>query len=239
MKAPPSPRVARPVMYHRWSSMTFLHWRYPAETVRPLVPGHLTVETFDGSAWVGMTPFLMEDVRAPGLPRLPWVSRFPETNLRTYVRDEHGRGGIWFLSLDAGRLPAVLGGRAGYWLPYHWSDMSVRVDAGRWRYRCRRIWPGPRGARCHAESKVGLVLSERERDETAHFLTARFRLFSQVAGRPVTAEVEHPPWPLHRAGLLDLDETLRRAAGLPDTDDEPLVHASPGVPVRIGMWKPL
>ncbi|MDA0634807.1 DUF2071 domain-containing protein [Nonomuraea sp. MCN248] len=239
MRAPPSPRVARPVMYQRWSNMTFLHWRYPAETVQALVPPQFTVETFDGTAWVGMTPFLMEDVRAPGLPRLPWVSRFPETNLRTYVRDGRGRSGIWFFSLDAGRLPAMLGGRAGYWLPYHWSDMSVRIDAGHWRYRSRRIWPGPRGARCHAESKVGLVLTERERDGLAHFLTARFRLFSQVAGRTVTAEVEHPPWPLHRADLLELDQTLLDSAGLPDAGHDPLVHASPGVPSRIGMWRPI
>jgi uncharacterized protein YqjF (DUF2071 family) len=239
MQAPPSPRVGHPVMYHRWSNITFLHWRYPVETIRALVPDQLTVETCDGTAWVGMTPFLMQDVRAPGLPVLPWVSSFPETNLRTYVRDRHGRPGIWFFSLDAGRLPAAVAGRATYWLPYHWSDMSVQVEAGHWRYRCSRIWPGARGAHCDAESKIGPALAEDELDELPYFLTARFRLFSQVAGRLITAEVEHAPWPLYRAELLELDQTLLRAAGLPAPGHDPLVHASTGVPVRVGMWRPV
>ncbi|MGW4475393.1 YqjF family protein [Nonomuraea sp. NPDC004354] len=236
MRAPASPRVAYPVMYHHWSTMTFLHWRYPPAVVRPLVPDGLTVETFDGAAWVGLTPFLMEGVRTPGLPALPWLSRFPETNLRTYVRDERGRGGIWFLSLDAGRLPAVLGGRAGYGLPYFWSDMSVRADEARVRYRCRRQWPEPSGARCDVDVAPGTELAEHERDALAHFLTARFRLFTLIANRVAAAQVEHPPWPLRSAHLVRLEQDLVEAAGLPAPDHSPLVHASPGVPVRVGMW---
>ncbi|MER6580827.1 DUF2071 domain-containing protein [Nonomuraea sp. NPDC001023] len=236
MKAPPSPRVALPVMCHRWAHITFVHWRYPVEAVRELVPDELAVETMDGSAWVGVTPFLMEDVRVPGLPAVPWLSAFPETNCRTYVRDARGRSGVWFLSLDAGRLLAVLGGRSGYGLPYHWSDMSVRIDRRRRRYRCRRRWPGTPGVRCDAEAEVGGVLREHEQDELAHFLTARHRLFTRVAGRLAAAEVEHPPWPLQHVELSGLDQDLLRAAGLPDPAGPPLLHASPGVDVRVGMW---
>ncbi|MFG6192734.1 YqjF family protein [Nonomuraea sp. JJY05] len=221
-------------MYHRWLHMTFLHWRYPAEVVREVVPDALTVETFDGSAWVGLTPFLMTDVHMPGLPALPWLSSFPETNCRTYVRDPRGRSGIWFLSLDAGRLAAALGGRTGYWLPYHWSDMSVRADGGRRRYRCRRRWPGPQGTRCDAELEAGALLTGS--DELAHFLTARYRLFTMVAGRLAAADVEHPAWPLQHTELISLDQDLLRAAGLPDPGDAPVLHASPGVDVRVGMW---
>jgi uncharacterized protein YqjF (DUF2071 family) len=221
-------------MYHHWNWITFLHWRYqPAVVQRPLPPG-LTTETADGAAWIGLTPFLMDRVRAPGLPAVPWLSRFGEVNVRTYVHDGHGRSGIWFFSLDAARLPTVLAARAGYWLPYFWSDVSVRVTGGRLGYRCRRL-PG-HGARCNAEVAVGLPLAEAERDEFAHFLTARYRLFTVIAGRLAVAEAEHPPWPLHRAEVLDLDQDLLRPAGLPPPAGDPLAHASPGVPVRIGMW---
>nr|WP_063791937.1 DUF2071 domain-containing protein [Nonomuraea pusilla] len=226
-------------MHHRWSRMTFVHWRYPPGAVRPLLPGGLEPETFDGDAWVGLTPFLMEGVRPPGTPALPWLSRFPETNLRTYVRDGRGRTGLWFLSLDAGRLAAVLAGRVGYGLPYHWSDMEVRAAGRLVRYRGRRHRPtgaaGPAG-RCDAEVEVGRPLTEGERDELAHFLTARFRLFTVVAGRLAAAEVEHPPWPLRQARLLHLDQDLVRLAGLPAPDRAPVLHASPGVPVRVGRW---
>ena len=236
MQAPPPPRVARPVMYHQWNWMTFLHWRYPADLVQSMLPAALTVETLEGSAWIGLTPFRMERLRAPGVPAVPWLSRFPEINVRTYVRDERGRSGIWFLSLDAARLPAVLAARASYWLPYFWSDMAVHLNGGRIGYRCRRRWPAPGGAGCDAEVDMGPPLGEAERDELAHFLTARHRLFTVIAGRLAAAEAEHPPWPLHRAELLRLDQDLLQAARLPLPTADPLVHASPGVPVRVGRW---
>src|SRR3954447_16952046 len=170
MKAPPAPRVSRPVMYHRWDLISFLHWRYPPAVVEPLLPRGLRLETFDGSAWIGLTPFLMRGVRAPGVPAVPWLSRFPETNVRTYVRDERGRSGIWFLSLDAARLPAVLAARAGYRLPYFWSDMAVRVADHRILYRCHRRLPPRRAAHCHADVVLGAPLEESARDALAHFL---------------------------------------------------------------------
>ncbi|MBB2915340.1 hypothetical protein FHS43_006660 [Streptosporangium becharense] len=216
--------------------MTFVHWRYPAALVQPLLPRGLTVEEFDGSAWVGLTPFLMEDVRLPGVPALPWMSRFPETNVRTYVRDARGRGGLWFLSLDAGRLFAMLGGRAGYRLPYHWSDMSVRAEGDRIGYRCRRRLPGPPGARCDAVVELGPSLADSDRDELTDFLTERYRLFTVIGGGLACAEVEHAPWPLRRVRLVRLDQDLVRAGGLPAPGHEPILHASAGVRVRVGMW---
>jgi uncharacterized protein YqjF (DUF2071 family) len=236
MNAPSSPRVARPVMYQHWRQLAFVHWRYPPDPVQALLPAGLAVHTFDGSAWVGLVPFLMDRVRAPVLPAFRWLSRFPETNVRTYVQDMRGRTGIWFLSLDAARLPAVLAARATYRLPYFWSAMSVTGAGELSRYRCRRRWPGPAGSRCDADVEVGPPLAESGRDELAHFLTARHRLFTVVAGRLVVAEAEHPPWPLHSARLVRLDQDLVQAAGLPGPERAPLLHASPGVPVRIGRW---
>ncbi|WP_446215241.1 YqjF family protein [Micromonospora sp. IBHARD004] len=236
MKAPPSPMVARPVMCHRWSWITFIHWRCPPSLLQSMLPSGVAVETFDGSAWVGLTPFLMQEVRAPVLPAVPWLSRFPETNVRTYVQDQRGRSGIWFLSLDAARLPAVLAARASYRLPYFWSKMAVRIASDQVSYACERRWPGPRGPRCDAEVRLGPDLEETRRDELAHFLTARYRLFTVVSGRLATAEVEHPEWPLREAELLRLDQDLLTAAGLPAPTGDPLLHASAGVPVRVGRW---
>jgi uncharacterized protein len=233
-----SPKVSVPVMHQRWTALTFIHWRYPPATVQRLLPAGLTVETFGEDAYVGLVPFLMEGVRPPAAPALPWLSRFPETNVRTYVRDGDGRRGLWFLSLDAGRLPAVLAARAGFWLPYYWSRMAVRVEDGLYRYRCRRRWPGPAAARGDADVELGAPLTPQERDERVSFLTDRYRLFSVVAGRLVHAEVEHPPWPLRHARVRHLRQDLVRAAGLPDPGGEPLVHASAGVATRIGMWRP-
>jgi uncharacterized protein YqjF (DUF2071 family) len=221
-------------MIHRWRLMSFLHWRYPVDTVRRLLPDGLAVHTFDGDAWVGLLPFLMDDVRAPWVPPLPWLSRFPETNLRTYVRGPDGRTGIWFFSLDAGRLPAVAAARLGLGLPYCWSDMSVRIR-GSLAYRGRRRVPGLPGAGYNVRIRPGVAYRDDELTPLDHFLTARYRLYSQVRGQLAAVDVQHPAWPLHRAELLELSEDLIRAAGLSEPHGPPLVHASPGVRVRIGM----
>jgi len=137
----PAPDVQRPVMHHRWRDAGFLHWRYPAAQVQDLLPAGVEVETFDGSAWLGIVPLVMDDVRAPYVPALPWLSRFPETNVRTYVRGPDGASAIWFFSLDAARLPVVVAARVGYGLPYFWSDMTVRRRGARLDSRSRRRFP--------------------------------------------------------------------------------------------------
>jgi uncharacterized protein YqjF (DUF2071 family) len=244
-EAPVAPRVRRPVMLQHWRRLTFLHWRYPPAAVQALLPAGLQVETFDGAAWVGLVPFLMDGVRPPGVPPLPWASRFPETNVRTYALGPDGRSAIWFLSLDAARLGAVLAARAGYALPYFWSRMSVGPPGptgpgggvvDRLVYRSRRRWPGPAGARCDAGVELGAPFEAGELGPLDHFLTARYRLWTVIAGRLAAAAAEHPPWLLRRARLLHLDQDLLQAAGLPAPEGVPVVHAADGVRVRIGAW---
>jgi uncharacterized protein len=236
MEAPSAPPVPRPLMHHRWTAVSFLHWPYPPEAVQRLLPPGLEVDLAGGTAWVGLVPFRMEAVRLPGLPPLPWASRFPETNVRTYVRDRHGRTGIWFFSLDAARLGAVVTARVAYGLPYYWAAMSVRAVGDRVRYHSRRR-PGTRAAGCRVLVEVGAAFDQSELGALDHFLTARFRLYTRIAGCGAAADAEHPPWPLARARLLELDDDLVAAAGLPPPDRPPLVHFSPGVEVRVGRWR--
>ncbi len=51
--------------------------------------------------------------------------------------------------------------------------------------------------------------------------------------------MEHAPWPVHRAELLDLRDDLVAAAGLPGAAGAPHVLWTPGVSVRIGRPRPL
>ena len=112
-------------MYQAWRNLTFLHWRYPAGALQAHLPRGLRIDTFDGSAWLRIAPFLLE-LR---------VSTFPETNVLTYVIGPDGGSGVWFFSLDAASAIAVAGARLAYGLPYMWSRM--RVCAG--FLRCRDL----------------------------------------------------------------------------------------------------
>ena len=220
-------------MDHRWLNLTFLHWRYPADVVQALVPPGLAVDTFDGSAWVGLVPFEME-VSLPGRRSVPWVSRFPETNVRTYVRAADGSTGIWFLSLDAERLGAVVVARTTYRLPYFWSQMAVDRQPMRVGYRSRRRRPGPSGATWEVVVDIGDRCRPDDLDQLDHWLTARFQLYASHRLGLRTALAEHDPWPLYRADAVHCRDELVMASGLPAPTGPPLVHWSPGVDVRIG-----
>jgi uncharacterized protein YqjF (DUF2071 family) len=230
--APPH-RVESPLNRQTWRDLTFIHWPFPPAAIRPLVPARLELDLWEGMAWVGLVPFWIDRFTHPGLPALPWISRFPETNVRTYVFDSRGLRGIWFFSLDAARLPAVLGARAVYALPYFWAQMRVERDRDTVLYRSRRHFGPPAGA------AIDVRFAERidSPSNLEVFLTARWRLFADRAGTTLETVIEHPPWPLHRASVTRLDETLVRAAGIPQPPPGPLVHFAPRVDVLVSAPK--
>jgi uncharacterized protein len=225
--------VDSPVMLHRWERLTFLHWSFEPAAVQCLLPDWLDVEIVDGRAWVGLVPFFMRVSSRRDLSA-PWASNFCETNVRTYVRDHEGRSGIWFFSLDAARLGAVVVARTAYRLPYFWSAMTLREDGLSVTYDCRRRWPGPRGAASHARLELGEAYAPGELADLDHFLTARWVLFSSAGTRHRFARAVHDPWPLRRATVVEVHDELLVAAGLPSPSGPALVHYSEGVDVRIG-----
>lgn len=234
--APPLPRPV--IMGQRWRDLVFLHWRVPVEAVAPLVPRGVAVDTFDGSAWVGLIPFRLLDAAPGRLPAVPYLGSFVECNVRTYTVDGEGRRGVAFCSLEAQRLAVVLGARAVFSLPYTWARMSATREGDVLRYRSHRRWPGPDDARTAVDVRLGEPVPPG--DELAEFLTARFGLHTRVGGRLLFVPNTHEPWPLHRAELLHLDDTLVATAGLPGVVDRSpdSVLVSPGVRTRFGRPVP-
>ena len=236
----PSHPVARPVMHQGWLDLTTLHWRYEPEVVAALLPDGFRVDTFDGSAYVGLIPFLMHRVRPPGLPAFGRTSTFLETNVRTYLVAPDGRRGVWFSSLDVTRLLPALVARATYRLPYCWARMATTREGDVIHHRSVRRWPrATAGARAELEVEVGPQVPPGEITDLEHFLTARWALGTRSGSHLAWAPVDHPPWPLHRAEVRSCDETLLAAAGLPPPEGPAIAHWSPGVQVRIGRPRSL
>jgi uncharacterized protein YqjF (DUF2071 family) len=225
--------IARPTMWHRWESLSFIHWAYPPDVVGRLLPAGLEPHLFAGAAWVGLIPFHLR-VRVPAAaPAVPWLSSFTEINVRTYVRGPDGRTGIWLISLEAARLIPVLTARSWYRLPYNWARTRLRRRGGATVYESRRRWPGPVRAGLVAVVEEGPRVPEGRLSPLERFVTARFGLWSPARRGLAYTVVGHPPWLLRRARLRHLDEDLLLAAGLPAPAGNPLVHWSEGVDVRV------
>lgn len=225
------------VMRQDWHRLLFLHWAIPPERLRPMLPPGLELDLYEGRAYVGLTPFTMTNVRPVGLPPIPFVSSFHETNLRTYVHAGGRDPGVWFFSLDASSALAVLGARALLGLPYHRAriDMEIAGDAAAPAvdYRLRRSWPGPELATCSVRyAPLGPVTVART-GSLEDFLVERYVLYSVARGRLYRGRIHHAPWPLRDADVGGLEETLLAAAGIARPDDAPLAHYGGEVRVEI------
>ena len=232
---PTAPRAAgRTVFTQGWRDVVFLHWAVEPARVAPLLPAGTRPDEHDGATYVGLIPFRMRRIGLLGTPGLPYLGSFLELNVRLYSVDGTGRRGVVFRSLEADRLLPVLAARWVAGLPYLFARMRVDRDGDVLRWSSRRRWPGPRGARCRIAVRVGDRLSDPP--PLARFLTSRWGLHQpDRRGRTVYWPNEHPEWPLHEAGLVDLDDELVASAGVPGVAGAPdSVLFSPGVDVRFG-----
>jgi len=216
-------------MLQRWHEISFFHWSCDPKVLQQRLPEGLQVDTFDNKAWISLTPFLLTGLRPPLFPRTLGLT-FPEMNLRTYVLGPAGPG-IWFFSLDAARLSAVLGARATFGLPYFRATMMVNLSATENLYFSRR------SERAKAIIRIAKETPIRQQSNLDIFLTARFRLYSLHRRRLITAEVEHATWELNRVRILEFEESVRDAMGLYSPSNDFLAHHSEGVDTRIGFPK--
>src|SRR5579864_6213125 len=192
------PLPTRPwIMVQQWHDLLFAHWALAPEQVRRLVPSELELDLFDGQAYVAVAPFHMSGIRARFLPTFPTLSRFPELNVRTYVRYRDVPG-VYFFSLDAGSLPAVWGARAGYALPYFHAEMSVKTTPSQIEYASRRL-QHPRPAEFLGRYWPASEPRQREKGSIEHFLTERYCLYVVRSERVSRAVIHHLPWQLQDA----------------------------------------
>jgi uncharacterized protein len=205
------------ILKQEWRDLTFLHWRVPSEAVAPLLPQGTRPDVYDGSSWAGLIAFRMVGAGLGRAPAVPWLGSFPETNVRLYSVDEQGRRGVVFRTLEASRLAVVLGARVAFGLPYTWARMRVVEADGVLRYSSRRRWPEPRTASTRVAVRVGDALPAG--DPLDEFLTARWGLHTRSFGRTLYVPNRHETWPLHRADLLHLDDSLVGACGLPGVSE--------------------
>jgi uncharacterized protein len=231
----PWPLPRRPwLMGQTWYDLLFAHWPVAPEALRSLVPQPLELDQRDGRAWLGITPFEVAGLRSRGTPPLPWLSRFPELNVRTYVHYA-GRPGIYFFSLDAARLAAVVAARRGYRLPYFHARMAAQRQGATIRYESERTDSSGPPARFTARYGPSGPRLPVDDGSLERWLSERYCLYVvDDRGRPLRGEIHHPPWPLQPAEATIELNTMARPLGINlPSDPYPLLHYSPRQDVLI------
>ncbi|HEY0370590.1 MAG TPA: DUF2071 domain-containing protein [Thermoanaerobaculia bacterium] len=230
----------RQVLLHQnWLHLLFLHWEIPPQELQALLPPRLSLDTFDGKAYIGLVPFTLTGVRPILTPPLPWISSFHEVNVRTYVHLEGRDPGVWFFSLDASSMIAVAAARAAYHLAYFEADMDFRVGDGALpviELDSRRTdTRGTLPANAHLRYRAIEGPAQPAVPGTLeHFLVERYILYAQDADRQLyRARVHHQPYPVQRVEVLALDETLIWATGVKRAENVPLRHYAREVNVKV------
>lgn len=221
----PWPLPRRPwVMAMRWHDVLFMHWPIRPEVLRPLIPAALTLDTFDGWAWLGVVPFHMMGVRPRWFPALPGTTAFPEINVRTYVTTP-GRQGVWFFSLDAASWLAVRAARLWYGLPYYDARMGVVATQEGLHYHStrthRRAAPVVFEARYAPTGAVG----HTRPGSFDYWLTERYCLYAvDRRGRVGVGDIHHAPWPLQAAEVELRVNTMVQPLHLELPAQQPVLH---------------
>ncbi|WP_276271627.1 DUF2071 domain-containing protein [Haloarcula litorea] len=201
----------------------FCHWPVDADALAAAVPDWLTVERFDGTAWVTALAHTVASADTFGVSLTrpaEWV------NVRTPVRGPDGQRGVRFLAVyTADEVASALGG-PGLGLPIREGEVT-RADEGSGRRRRTLTADGRRVFDVRYTPGDGDPGSAPP-DSLARFLVERERYFaSDALGTRLVGSVSGDDWPLAPvaadAGAAPLD-----ALSLPPAEGDPVVHYSPG-----------
>jgi uncharacterized protein len=212
------------VMRQTWDRLLFAHWPVHFDALRPLVPAALELDRYDREAWLGIVPFLMRNVRPRLLSAVPWLSAFPELNVRTYVTGG-SKAGVYFFSLDAGNPLAVEIARRWFHLPYFRARFSVSQAGERVSYRSTRAHSGAPPADLDLTYRPAGPIYASVLGSLDAFLTERYCLYTtDRRGRLLRGEIHHQQWPLQPAEAEFRRNTMAQGQGLALPDTPPLLH---------------
>lgn len=224
--------TAKPIMYQSWHDLLFMHWPVATTVLRPYIPQALEIDTFENQAWIAVVPFRMSNIYPRGLFPVPYLSAFPELNVRTYVIKD-SKPGVWFFSLEAANPIAVSLARRFFKLPYFNANMQCINNHEHFSYSSFRTHKHAP----YCEFRAGYEATNppfiAAKGSLEYFLTARYCLYtSDQAGKLYRGEIDHEPWQLQKAQAAIEANTMTANLQIA-LESQPLLHFSKSIDVRI------
>lgn len=231
------PDKLMPVMYQTWNDLLFIHWEIEQGELQLKLPDGLYVDTFNGKAYAGVTPFFLTDLRLPGLPAIPGISDFLELNVRTYVYNEDGLPGIWFFSLYANQTLAVKAANL-IPLPYKKVEIKAVYTRGYIDYTLLQYNSGTLIDSEYIYKPIGEV-HYPESESLDFFLVERYYLFYlDKSGNLKRIRVNHDPYPLQQAEVMKSNSNLILLQGLTHSGRGPVHQVFSTGPGQIKIYAP-
>lgn len=182
-----------------WIDLLGAHWPVDPNLLEPTIPDGLTLDTYEGDAWLSLIPFEMDNVHPRGLTWSPLSMKFPEFNVRTYVTVDGDKPGVWFYSLDATSRLTVTGARTFFHLPYFNADMNIDVDGDTVDYQSRRTHRGEPNAEFRVTYRPTGPAEHADEGSLEYWLMERYCLYAEHRGALFRGDVQHRPWALRPA----------------------------------------
>ncbi len=187
--------MTRPLMTAQWLDLLIASYRVDPSLLEPHLPSGLELLEWQGAPHVSLVAFDFNRVRMWGLA-VPGHTRFPEWNLRFYVRttEREPRRGVVFIRELAPRRLVSLGARLLYNEPYETRPMT------------RTSGPREQGtAHAHSlrhrtgEMTLGWIAGDGAvippDDSEAHFFKEHSWGFGRTrSGATMVYRVDHPVW---------------------------------------------
>lgn len=222
--------TGRSILTQRWENLFFYHWEYDASEIQKRLPVGLTVDTFEGKAYLSIVGFRMTDIRPYGLPAVPGLSALNELNVRTYVRTVDGRSGIYFFSLDCDHWIAVKIAQLAFGLNYQSAEIGFNPKENPQRFTCRR-------RKYQSVATFAWELTGHSTSAAAgtieFFLLERYIFFTFKNNRLTMGRVHHAPYIFCPAIAREWSEAPFEWNQLLPTGAAPnLIHAAHGVSIE-------
>lgn len=207
--------------YQEWNNALFIHWAVPADILQKHIPENLTLDIFEGNAYVSLVAFTMEKIRPRQLPAVAYISDFHEINLRTYI-DIDNKKGVYFISMEAGKSLSAFIARSMSGLPYE-KALMFRDNK---RYTSKNV---------KKDFELDAVFEVKEtvtaKTDLDRWLTERYSLYLDEKNNLYRYEVHHKEWEIKNVEFKTLN--LKYKIGDFDLSKQKpdLMHYSDGVKV--------